>query len=207
MNQYQQKGLLLLIGGLTLLVSFVVSGTTEVVVFRYFGIIAVVLSALLFLFDRVLWRWRLLYDWLVPSPDLNGVWKGSGHESVLKAGNDGKLIVGEESLETQAMTIEQTFADIWLSIKWSDGSISRLKNPVPYSVSGRKAKTLTFSGVYDYQSAPNIIRPRNVIVTASMETGVFRNRPSAVTITYFAGDQLGVINLTDRKKAEREDLH
>lgn len=107
----------------------------------------------------------------------------------------------EESLETQAMKIEQSFVDIWLSITWSDGSISRLRDPVSYSVSGRKAKTLTFSGVYDYQNAPNITKPRNVIVTAAMETGIFRNRPSAVMITYFAGDQLGVINLTDRRKA------
>lgn len=207
MNQYQQKGLLLLIGGVILLVSFVVSGKTEVAVFRYFGIIAVGLSTLLLLFDRLLWRWQFLYDWLVPSPDLNGVWKGSGHESVLKVGSDGKLIIEEESLETQAMKIEQSFVDIWLSITWSDGSISRLRDPVPYSVSGRKAKTLTFSGVYDYQNAPNTTKPRNVIVTASMETGVFRNRPSTVMITYFAGDQLGVINLTDRRKAQREDLH
>lgn len=33
-------------------------------------------TALIFLFAKFFWKWRIFYDWLVPFPNLNGTYKG-----------------------------------------------------------------------------------------------------------------------------------
>lgn len=47
--------------------------------FEYFRLISIIIfidGILITLFIKYIWKWRLLYDWLVPFPNLNGVWKG-----------------------------------------------------------------------------------------------------------------------------------
>ncbi len=200
MNQYQQKGVLLLVGLATLLVSLSM-GQPEVSVFRYFGYVSIGLSALLFMFDRYCWKWWVFYDWLVPVPNLNGKWNGAGIEKIEVTGADNKRTLAESQLNAKSVVIEQQFSSIGLKIEWTDGSVSKLKEPVSFAVSGRRTKVITFGAVYDYTEPSKAAEARNVSVVASMESRFFHNRPTAVQLTYAAGDRHGVINLSNRTDA------
>jgi SMODS-associating 2TM, beta-strand rich effector domain len=59
------------------------------------------------LFVKWGWRWRLLHPWLVPFPNLNGVWKGEIN-STYEAHTPGEKIVGLAA----TLTIHQTFTNV-----------------------------------------------------------------------------------------------
>lgn len=44
---------------------------------RLISIVATVDGIFIWLFIKYIWKWGILYDWLVPVPDLNGIWKGN----------------------------------------------------------------------------------------------------------------------------------
>jgi SMODS-associating 2TM, beta-strand rich effector domain len=69
--------------------------------------VVVVDCILIGLFVKWGWRWRLLHPWLVPFPNLNGVWKGEIH-STYKDANTGQSVAGLAA----TLTIRQTFTDI-----------------------------------------------------------------------------------------------
>jgi len=59
------------------------------------------------LFAKWGWRWRLLYPWLVPFPNLNGVWEGEIHSTYKDADTRRSTAPVAATL-----TIHQTFIDI-----------------------------------------------------------------------------------------------
>jgi hypothetical protein len=74
---------------------------------RLLPTVVVIDCGLIGLFVKWGWRWRLLYPWLVPFPDLNGMWKGTLHSTYVdpKTGERAALIKA-------TLAVRQTFTDI-----------------------------------------------------------------------------------------------
>ncbi|MFZ2897509.1 MAG: hypothetical protein WA004_02735 [Saprospiraceae bacterium] len=69
----------LIYGGLLLIFS-----SAEKTILFHLKLIPYVVTAdviFLALFTKYIWRWKVLYDWLIPFPNLNGTWKGNIHST------------------------------------------------------------------------------------------------------------------------------
>jgi hypothetical protein len=197
MNQYQQKGLLVLVGIITLIVSRFQQGTVETAIFSSFAIISFVLSVFLLAFERFCWKWKWFYGSLVPVPNLNGKWKGSGNETLVTQNVAGNISAVSSKLETDLVTIEQQYSTIHLKIDWNDGGVTRFDQEAPFVVSGTNTKRLSFNAIYFYTPKDGNEESRNVIATISMDSKLFENRPAKFKLTYFTSDGVrqGTINL------------
>lgn len=52
---------------------------TNKTLFNYLKPISIVVALdiiFVFIFSKYIWKWKLLYNWLVPFPNLNGTWRG-----------------------------------------------------------------------------------------------------------------------------------
>jgi hypothetical protein len=197
-NQYQQKGILILIGILTLITSYFLSGEVEKTIFSSFGIIALLLSFILFLFNRFFWKWKYLYDWFIPVPDLNGEWEGNGNEALTHINDDRTVNVENKDFNGASIKLEQTYTDIHLKIEWSDNSVTLFDEAAPFVVSGKITKRLSFNAMYSYTPKGGRSEVRNVIATFSTVRETFNNKPKNVTLTYATSDGVrqGTLGLT-----------
>jgi hypothetical protein len=62
---------------------------------------------LLALFVKWIWKWRFLHPWLVPFPNLNGVWKGE-----LKSTYEDKATRGDAASVPTTLTVRQSFTSV-----------------------------------------------------------------------------------------------
>ena len=61
------------------LVYLLIFPVTDKTLFNFLKPITTVVTLdtiVMFLFTKLVWKWKLLYSWLVPFPNLNGTWKG-----------------------------------------------------------------------------------------------------------------------------------
>src|SRR5207247_3501991 len=78
MKQSHLKAIIFLVGLISAVVSYLRTGAAETAVLRDLGAFAMVLSVLLALFDRWIWRFPLLYPWFVAVPNLSKSWQALG---------------------------------------------------------------------------------------------------------------------------------
>ncbi len=74
---------------------------------NHFKAISVAVSfdgVFIWLFTKYIWKWKRLYNWLVPFPDLNGTWKGEIKSNYIDKNTQAKI--GEISA---TLTIQQSF--------------------------------------------------------------------------------------------------
>ncbi len=90
--------------------------------------VAAILGAIVWVFDRWLWRLGLLHPWFVPFPDINGKWTVRTSRSWLTHSKDPAF--------TGTAEIEQRFFSIFMRIVWDDGSRSALRGRVPVAAQG-----------------------------------------------------------------------
>ena len=201
MNQYQQKALLVLIAIITLIVSWFHQGTVEKAIFSSFAIISFAVAVSLSVFDHFCWKWKWFYGWLVPVPNLNGEWNGSGTETQITRDSAGVITHTSSTPNTSLVTIEQTYSTIHLKLNWTGGGVTRFDQEAPFVASGTTTKKLAFNAIYFY-APPNkgIEETRNVIATISLESKLFENRPAQFKLTYFTSDGMrqGTIELTPK---------
>jgi hypothetical protein len=192
MNQYQQKGMLILVGLITLAMSWVYQGEVEKTIFSSFGIIAIIISGVMIVFDRYLWNWKYLYDWFVSAPDLNGKWKGVGQETFTQNNSDGNTTVTNIALNAETVLIEQHYSAIRLTLNWQENNkpsgVTQLDEAAPFVVSGKRTKRLTFNAMYSYTPNDQPAEVRSVIASISMDSKIFHNKPDKFTLTYATTD-------------------
>lgn len=86
-------------------------------IFNNFRAITTVVSfdgVLIWLFNKYIWRWKWLYNWFVPFPDLNGRWEGEIKSNYTDEKTQEKI--GEISAK---LTIKQSFVYIHCLLKTS----------------------------------------------------------------------------------------
>jgi len=182
----QRRALLVAIGLIIMAVSYFRSGKPDEVVFLYFGAIAAILGAVLWVFENLLWQLPFLYNWGLSVPNVRGTWTGEGVEEV-RGGVT-------EHLEARSITIRQTYSLIHVAISWKSGAVSRLYEFAPFRASGKATKNLTFNAMYSYtpKSKQQLIRQ----VNASIEIAERARRPRNLAINYATidGTRSGRIN-------------
>jgi len=101
------------------------------------------------------------------------------------------------------VSINQQFSTIHLIFKWEDGGVSRYEQDAPFVVSGTNTKRLSFNAMYFFTPVNGQEEPRNVIATISMDSKLFKNKPSEFKLTYFTSDSIrqGAINLKPKNYA------
>lgn len=92
------------------------------------AIVAAILGAIMWTFDRWLWRIAFLHPWFVSFPDINGQWKIRTDISS----------VGSGKIETSVgvATVDQRFFSIRVAEAWEDGSRSQFLQRVPVVANG-----------------------------------------------------------------------
>lgn len=192
MTRNQQRAVLILIGLITMGVSYFRSGKADQTLFLYFGSIATVLGLFFWLFEHWIWHFPFLYGWLVAIPDLRGKWTGNGSETA--SGENDPQKKSQATLTAEHITIRQSYSSIHVSIQWKGGGESRVHESAPYVLSGTDTKYLAFVAVYSYTHGhenPKIRHATVIIVIAEKA-----KQPKKVSINYATLDRLRAGNIS-----------
>jgi hypothetical protein len=149
-------------------------------------IISALVGAIVFAFDKWLWRIPILYGWFVFAPDINGKWNVSG--SIWNP-----ITKKEEKALSGQMQIVQTFFSISFEINWHDHGVSKATAPQKFVVG--KDGMCAFSTIYRFQHSTkaNVERLHKAGVYFDSDT----QKPSVITWRYSTSDQqLGVLHLS-----------
>ena len=140
--------------------------------FGYFRLISIVVTIdgiFIWLFTKYFWKWHLLYDWLVPFPNLNGIWKGE-LISTWKDPNTGQAI---NPIPT-TLTIKQSFLSIHCVMRTKDINSESLVCSFDIDKDRQKLKL-----IYSYDGNPKLTvrdkSPRH-FGTAMFDIEVIKNK-------------------------------
>lgn len=170
------SGIVLLVSGVAVKVEWLTSISATVTI----------MSLLLLIFERWMWRWRLLHGWFVKMPDLNGTWQVD-LKSNWNNPETGRLI----PVKIAYLSICQTYFNLSVRLM-TDESISEL---VGSSIQHKKDGTYQVTGVY--LSNPQInVRDRSPIHYGAFVLDVQGNPPIGLLGHYWtdrnsAGDIVG----------------
>lgn len=99
-----------------------------------------VLLVLVLLFDRIVWRWRLLHPWLVATPDLVGTWKGE--LTSLWTDGDGN----RPAPKAAYLAIEQTLTSVRVRLFTDEAASEQIAGDVTKIAGERWAIAYVFRG-------------------------------------------------------------
>jgi hypothetical protein len=112
---------------------------------RAVSVPVLVLSGVYWLFDRYLWRVRLLHGWLVKRPDLNGIWPVTFRSTWVDP--DTQAPVGEK---TGTIIIRQTHSTVTFRVETAESDGSLIASELLIEVDG----TYRFCGSYLNEPKP-----------------------------------------------------
>lgn len=161
-------------------------GTPFTVVIGAFGILWIV-------FDRFLWRFRLLQGWLVKQPDLRGTWRVELQSSFKsKTGESDPMIVCY-------MGIKQTLSELKMHLMTPQSESWSIASHIIPSPSGNGYQVLCV-----YINEPNIrLRDKRISEmhkgTAIIDTHGLEARPDTLTAQYWTDRKtMGTMDFTRR---------
>jgi hypothetical protein len=129
MNRWHLSAIVILAGLLFIAVSYVKEGqpiSLEMLLSSAF--VAGILAAIIWVFDRWLWRMPFLHPWFVSFPNINGRW--AIRTDISSVGS------GKTDTSVGVATIDQRFFSIRASVAWEDGSRSQFLQRVPVAANG-----------------------------------------------------------------------
>ena len=182
MNRFQLNALVLLIGIISVGVSYFRSGVIESAILFNFGTITSILAVVLIVFNTLVWKWRFLYPWFVSVPNLNGTWTVKGRFR----GSGPSVAVAHDNDEGEAI-IEQTLSNIYLMINWKDTTEMQFVEAAPLAVSGVRTRRCALSAIWRV-NGPCGSLTRSAFMSFDVPGKLFANRPSQFTVFYSTTD-------------------
>lgn len=130
MNQWHSLALVIFVGAINVIVSIVLGGSVSIDLLKNASLVSAALGALLFVFDRLLWRLPFLHPWFVAAPNLNGPWDVTGDIAFLPNDANG-------SYEGRA-TVSQRFFSISITIDWGHKGTTKFlaRSPIVFTSDG-----------------------------------------------------------------------
>jgi SMODS-associating 2TM, beta-strand rich effector domain len=173
--------LVLLIGVIIFVISLYKTGSPDINGIRYAGGIVSALGVALFVFDRLIWRWRILYPYLVSVPCIRGKWTGIGHIAVPPDAT--------AKFEIEEVEVKQWHSALRMKIKFKDGMVSEFREKAPVVVTGNE--TITCGLIASYKNtAPGQAMTQRLAVMLFDAEDKFRHRPAQLAIHYSTTDRV-----------------
>jgi hypothetical protein len=184
--------IVILIGIITFGITFWRGTTPDINVLLYAGTIVAVLGGAWFCFDRLIWRWTILFPHLVSVPCIHGKWNGDGYIAVPPETNP----VAYKITNTD---IEQRYSGLKITITFEDKTVSTFQEMASVAVSGEETKVCALNALYKNTQPGKAtqFRSANMSFDAKAE---WRERPKEITIHYSTTD--GVIGKLELKKVK-----
>lgn len=176
-NQSQLIAIIILVGLITFLISFIQTGTPEKVVLIYAGIISSIIGLIILVFDSLLWKIKFIYPWFVQTPNLNGKWKVDAKFYFLSAENSPIEVQGDA-------LIEQNYSSLYLEIIWKDGYKTEFYESTTLAISGKTKKHHSFRVFYKLTDKQGNIDIRDAMMAFDLPGRLFQNSPKTFTINY-----------------------
>ena len=194
-NKFHHQAIVVLLGIIILIVSFFKSGTPEGIVLKNFGIISLIFSLVLILFEKLFWNIPVLYPWFVPVPNLNGNWMAEAKFTRPEDGNVEKMALGKAVLE-------QSCSDLYMRIIWSDEAKMEFFESTPLAISGNRTKHYALTAIYQFSVNNKPPKTRSTFMSFSIPAELFKNKPEEFKIFYSTTDgQHGEMKLTRNTKS------
>ena len=187
-NRHRTFALVGLVTAVHFVVAFANGTEVSARVFLNSGVVASVVAASLFAFNRWVWSWGPLYPWLVETPNIRGCWRVEAEFSF------GGTSADANRVNSGSAEVRQTRTSIWIRVDWDDGSGTTFLGPAPSVTS---SEYTTFAGRY------KMTYPDSASETERSHASFFTTgdrRPERIRIHFTTNDEhTGKLVMTSRE--------